>query len=85
MNQAIDKNQKIDDHEAEILYQKINGQWYAFSVIDDEVFYGRVSDDQINKQVNSSNLEAADPVSDIQQPPSHSVVDALSRIIRKPD
>jgi hypothetical protein len=33
---------------AEVLYQKLGNRWYAFSVIDDEVFMGSISQEEIN-------------------------------------
>lgn len=34
--------------EAEILYQKLGDRWYAFSVIDDEVYIGSIPDAQLD-------------------------------------
>jgi hypothetical protein len=31
----------------EVLYQKLGDRWYAFSLIDDDVFVGSISEDQI--------------------------------------
>jgi hypothetical protein len=30
------------DSTVEVLYQKLGDKWYAFSIIDDEVFFGSV-------------------------------------------
>jgi hypothetical protein len=32
----------------DVLYQKMGDRWYAFSLIDEEVFVGSVSQDEIN-------------------------------------
>ncbi len=40
-------SKKTDSTEKrEILYQKMGGKWYAFSVIEDEVFYGSISTEE---------------------------------------
>lgn len=36
------------DREVEVLYQKMGGRWYAFSVIDDDVFFGSIDSDDLN-------------------------------------
>ena len=40
-------SQKRDDREVQVLYQKLGNQWYAFSLVDDEVFMAAVSEDVI--------------------------------------
>jgi hypothetical protein len=32
----------------EVLYQKLGGRWFAFSLVDDEVFVGSVSQEEID-------------------------------------
>ena len=32
----------------DVLYQKLNGRWYAFSLVGEEVFMGSVSESEIN-------------------------------------
>ncbi len=32
----------------EVLYQKMGDRWFAFSLIDDEVFVGSISQEEIN-------------------------------------
>lgn len=34
---------KSTTQEVDVLYQRMGDTWYAFSVIDDEVFFGEVS------------------------------------------
>ena len=34
------------DPTVEVLYQKLGDEWYAFSVINNEVFFGKVSSDE---------------------------------------
>ena len=36
-----------NDLEVEVLYQKLGDRWFAFSIVNDEVFMSPVSDDQI--------------------------------------
>ena len=31
----------------EVLYQRLGSRWYAFSLIDDEVFVGSISEDEV--------------------------------------
>lgn len=31
----------------DVLYQRMNGRWYAFSVIGEEVFVGSLTDDEL--------------------------------------
>lgn len=42
-------NNKVTEKEVEVLYQKLAGTWFAFSMIDDEVYVAPVSDDKINE------------------------------------
>jgi hypothetical protein len=40
-------NNSADDQFVDVLYQKLGENWFAFSLIDDEVFMSPVSDDKI--------------------------------------
>jgi len=46
-NNTSTHNQSIDDQFVDVLYQKLGENWFAFSLIDDEVFMSPVSDDKI--------------------------------------
>jgi len=51
-NQNKIEIQNINNEDAsarvvEVLYQKMNGRWYAFSLVDDDVFVGSVSEEEI--------------------------------------
>lgn len=35
------------EREVDVLYQRIGSRWFAFSVIDDEVYMGSISDDSV--------------------------------------
>lgn len=51
MSQAANKkNRQSSNNEAsvEVLYQRLGNKWFAFSLIDDEVFVGSVPDEAIN-------------------------------------
>ena len=37
----------------EVLYQKMGDRWYAFSLVDEEVFVGSVSEAEINQAASS--------------------------------
>lgn len=36
------KNNGLQDQTVEVLYQRMGDRWYAFSLIDDEVFVGSI-------------------------------------------
>ena len=38
--------QTASETTAEVLYQKLNGRWYAFSLIDEEVFIAKIAEAQ---------------------------------------
>ncbi len=39
--------QKTNNETVEVLYQKLGDRWFAFSLIDDEVFFGSLTQDEI--------------------------------------
>ena len=47
------------DQEVEVLYQKLGDQWYAFSMIDEEVFMSPVAEEQIQQIRAERTNEAA--------------------------
>ncbi len=52
---ASNKTKKSDET-ANVLYQKMNGRWYAFSVVEDEVYLGEVPEEFL--QELNANPEA---------------------------
>lgn len=36
------------EKEADVLYQRLGSKWYAFTMVDDEVFMGAVEDESIS-------------------------------------
>ncbi|OFZ70151.1 MAG: hypothetical protein A3K03_04945 [Bdellovibrionales bacterium RIFOXYD1_FULL_44_7] len=42
------KNINKEEQEIEVLYQKMGDRWFAFSLIDDEVFVGSISQEEID-------------------------------------
>lgn len=40
---------------AEVLYQRIGGKWYAFSVVNEEVYMSPISDDLLS-EINPAEL-----------------------------
>ncbi len=38
---------KKSDQTVEVLYQKMGDRWFAFSLINDEVFVGSISDEEL--------------------------------------
>jgi hypothetical protein len=39
---------KSNDQTVEVLYQKMGNRWFAFSLIDEEVFVGSISQDELD-------------------------------------
>lgn len=37
-----------NDGTVEVLYQKMGNRWFAFSLVDDEVFVGSISQEEVN-------------------------------------
>lgn len=50
------QNQISSEVEVDVLYQKLGDRWYAFSIVNDEVFMSPVSDDQIHS-VKTENAD----------------------------
>jgi hypothetical protein len=47
-NMANSKVQNpTEDQEVEVLYQKLGDRWFAFSIINDEVFMSPITDEEI--------------------------------------
>lgn len=42
------------EKDVDVLYQKLGSQWFAFSIIDEEVFVSPVSEDKINEIKNEA-------------------------------
>ena len=55
-NSKSNQTTTAQDQDTEVLYQKLGDQWFAFSVMNDEVFMSPVSEDKIVeiKQENPS-------------------------------
>ena len=45
---TITSEQNIKTDTVEVLYQKMGDRWFAFSLIDDEVFVGSLTQEEIN-------------------------------------
>jgi hypothetical protein len=55
---ANSKNLKSsNEKDVDVLYQKLGNTWYAFSIVEDEVFMSPVSEDTLNG-IKDSNHEA---------------------------
>ena len=46
-SKSLKKTQEELEFEADILYQRIYGKWYAFSMVNEDIFVGTVPDDQV--------------------------------------
>jgi len=53
------KSETSPEKEVEVLYQKLGGRWFAFSVVNDEVYVGQVEEGE----------DFHTPGADIEQPP----------------
>ncbi len=49
------KNEPVMDDSVEILYQKLGERWFAFSVVNGEVFWGSVDEKEIESAAMSSS------------------------------
>lgn len=41
------KNSNIQEQDVEVLYQKLGDKWFAFSIINEEVFMAPISEEKI--------------------------------------
>lgn len=55
-NSKKNEIRKSNDQTVEVLYQKMGNRWFAFSLIDEEVFVGSISQDELE----DISLEQAD-------------------------
>ena len=44
---------KKNEHLVEVLYQKLGDRWFAFSLINDEVFVGSICQEELEKKIDS--------------------------------
>lgn len=50
-----------NDGTVEVLYQKMGDRWFAFSLVDDEVFVGSISQDEVDASVAADSIPQATP------------------------
>ncbi len=43
----------------EVLYQKMGNRWFAFSLVNDEVFVGSISQDEIDRGPATHNISGS--------------------------
>jgi hypothetical protein len=55
-NQPTTTQNDTNDQYVDVLYQKLGENWFAFSLIDDEVFMSPVSEDKITEIKNHSSV-----------------------------
>ena len=55
---------KANDQYVDVLYQKLGENWFAFSLIDDEVFMSPVSDDKITEIKNEGSTRSGNAGTD---------------------
>lgn len=48
INQNTASNKNNGDKNVEVLYQKMGNRWFAFSVVEGEVFMGSISQEEID-------------------------------------
>jgi hypothetical protein len=69
MGNSKNSNQKPKkDREVEVLYQKLGGKWFAFSLIDDEVFFGKVEGE---KSASEDSFEGEAEADFLASPSTH--------------
>lgn len=56
---ANDRKNNADDQIVDVLYQKLGENWFAFSLIGDEMFMSPVSDDKIAEIKNDDTAVTA--------------------------
>jgi len=47
-----------NDSTVEVLYQRLGSKWYAFSLVNDEVFFGSLSPEEISAQEAEQNAQS---------------------------
>ena len=50
------RKNSAQEQEVEVLYQRLGENWFAFSLIDDEIFMSPVSDDKITEIKNETRI-----------------------------
>lgn len=45
------------EREVDVLYQKMGDRWYAFSLVDDEIFFGSIPQEEISVQSSQRTKE----------------------------
>jgi hypothetical protein len=61
-NKAKNLNEKKNGELVDVLYQRIGDRWYAFSLIDDEVFFGTLTEEQIRAGAQNGEGDITDPI-----------------------
>jgi hypothetical protein len=58
-NSKKNEIRKSNDQTVEVLYQKMGNRWFAFSLIDEEVFVGSISQEEIDSLQLEQGVEPA--------------------------
>ena len=53
----VSKNNKKVDQEVDVLYQRIGDRWYAFSLVNGEVFFGSIDQEELQENKFSDKKE----------------------------
>lgn len=53
-NKSNSNQNNSQEKDVDVLYQRLGNQWFAFSIIDEEVFVSPVSEDKINEIKNEA-------------------------------
>lgn len=56
-NKKSHENKQNQDQTVEVLYQRLGNKWFAFSLIDDEVFVGSVPEEAIHAPAADSTFK----------------------------
>lgn len=66
-------NSESQTHTVDVLYQKMGGRWYAFSLVGDDVFMGSISEEEVVAAENTG----VEKFLDLSDTHSHDAIEAL--------
>jgi hypothetical protein len=55
----------MDDQEVEVLYQKLGDRWFAYTIVNEDVFMAPISDEEIT---NMRTTRASSPLPEASNP-----------------
>lgn len=64
-NNRANNNSKNNEQNVEVLYQKMGNRWFAFSIVEGEVFMGSISQEEIDELEAREARDGKDKTFDI--------------------